>query len=371
MTAAERRHGTPHEEVTSHIVGTGSYIPPRRVPADAFLQSRFFADYDRPLDPATNPDIVSKFQDITEISERRWADDHLVTSDLARLAAEDALASSGVDPESLDYLIVAHNFGDVRLDNPRTDLVPTLAARVKEGLGIRSPGCIAYDLPFGCPGWLQAVIQADYFLRSGDARRAMVVGAETLSRVSDPHDRDSMLYADGAGAVILEGRPLAGHGILAHAARSDTLQHARLLRMDRSYDTGSSDGRLFLKMEGHRLYEYALRTVPGVVRQALDRAGVQLAEVRKIFLHQANGKMDKAIVSRLFRGRPDLSASPDLLPMTVSTLGNSSVATLPTLLDLVLKGRLDGHRLQADDVAVFASVGAGMNINALVYRLSD
>ena len=105
-----------------------------------------------------------------------------------------------VDPETLDYVIVAHNFGDVQADRLRLDFCPTLAARIKERLRIKNPSCVAYDLPFGCPGWLQAVIQADYFLRSSDAARALIVGAETLSRVSDPHDRDSMIYADGAGA---------------------------------------------------------------------------------------------------------------------------------------------------------------------------
>ena len=120
------------------------------------------------------------------------------------LAAEDALTSSGIDRESLDYIIVAHNFGDVRAGNLRSDFVPSLAARVKHKLGIVNPGTVAYDLPFGCPGWLQGVIQANYYLRSGDCKRVMVIGAETLSRICDPHDRDSMIYADGAGATILE-----------------------------------------------------------------------------------------------------------------------------------------------------------------------
>jgi 3-oxoacyl-[acyl-carrier-protein] synthase-3 len=355
---------------SSIIIGTGSYIPGRTARGADFLANRFFAGYDRPLDPDSVPATVSKFEEITEIAERRWAGDGEVASDLAHAAAEDALSSSGTDRESLDYVIVAHNFGDVRPDNPRTDLVPTLAARVKQRLGIRSPGCVAYDLPFGCPGWLQAMIQADYFLRSGDASRALVIGAETLSRVSDPHDRDSMLYADGAGATILEGCNGGRRvGILAHATRSDTLEHASLLRMDRSYDPDFPDDRLFLKMEGHRLYEYALKTVPGVVRQSLQRAGIGLADVRKILLHQANGKMDKAIVSRLFRLEKIAEVPTDVLPMTVSSLGNSSVATLPTLLDLIAKGRMDGHHLEPGDVVVFASVGAGMNINSLVYRV--
>jgi 3-oxoacyl-[acyl-carrier-protein] synthase-3 len=315
---------------------------------------------------------VEKFEEITEIAERRYADDAQVTSDLACHAAQEALLSSGIDRESLDYLIVAHNFGDVLHDNRRSDMVPSLAARVKQRLEIRNPDCIAYDLPFGCPGWLQAVIQADYYLRSGDAKRALVIGAETLSRVSDPHDRDSMIYADGAGAAILEARNGAGKaGILAHATRSDSLEHARLLRMDRTYNPSYRDDTLFLKMEGRKLYEYALTKVPGVVKKSLEKAGLTLQQVNKILLHQANGKMDRAIVKRLFNREGMAEIPSGVLPMTVSSLGNSSVATLPTLLDLIVKGKLGGHRIHKDDVVVFASVGAGMNINSVVYRWPD
>ena len=106
--------------------------------------------------------------------------------------------------------------------------MPSLAARIKYKLGIKNPETIAYDLPFGCPGWLQAVIQADYYIKSGDAQKVLVIGTETLSRISDPHDIDSMIYSDGAGAVIVEGshsdEPV---GILTHKTRSDTADHAR------------------------------------------------------------------------------------------------------------------------------------------------
>ncbi len=350
------------------IIGTGSCIPARAVLNEDFLDRQFFETYGKPFEPEAIPRIVAKLREITDIAERRYVTDDLMASDLAFTAAAKALASAAIDPETLDYIIVAHNFGDVRADNPRTDLVPSLAARVKEKLRIANPACVCYDLAFGCPGWLQAVIQADYFLRSGDARRALVIGAETLSRIADPFDRDSMIYADGAGAVVLEGqissRPV---GILAHAVRSDTLDHARLLWMGDSYNA-EADHRLCLKMEGRKLYEYALTTVPGVVRQSLERAGLDLADVDKVLLHQANGKMDDAILKRLFRlyGVKEIPAG--IMPMTISWLGNSSVATLPTLLDLIQRGELADQALASGATAVFASVGAGMNINSVVYR---
>jgi 3-oxoacyl-[acyl-carrier-protein] synthase-3 len=352
------------------IIGTGSCIPSRRVANESFLDHAFFEGYGRPYDSGETAQIVAKFQEITDIAERRYVTEDKMTSDLALEAGKQALTSAGIDPETLDYVIVAHNFGDVRTDNRRSDLVPTLAARVKAKLGIANPFCVAYDLPFGCPGWLQAVIQANYYLRSGDAKRALVIGAETLSRVSDPHDRDSMIYADGAGAVVLEAQELPVQaGILAHAVRSDTLEHAGLLWMDRSYSQDPADGQLYLKMQGRKLYEYALSTVPGVVRQSLERAGLTLTDVDKLLIHQANGKMDEAILKRLFKlyGLREIPAG--LMPMTVSWLGNSSVATVPTLLDLVLKGHVEGQALERGQIVVFASVGAGMNINAMVYRV--
>ncbi len=354
--------------VSSVIVGTGSYIPPRRITNSDFLEAAFFEDYDKPYDPSNNGKIVEKFSGITDIIERRYVDDGLQASDIAAASATAALDSSGIDRESLDYVIVAHNFGDVRADNPRSDFVPSLAARVKQKLAIENPRCIAYDLPFGCPGWLQGMIQADYFLRSGDARRALVIGTETLSRVSDPHDRDSMLYSDGAGSAILEARNGSRRtGILAHSARSDTLAHAELMWMGRSYSPEYRDDSLFLKMHGRKLYEYAVTTVPGVVAESLEKAGFALGDVDKILVHQANAKMNDAILKRLFKqgGIDEIPAG--LMPMTVSYLGNSSVATLPTLLDLIVRGDLEDQRLDSGDLVVFAAVGAGMNINSVVY----
>ena len=353
----------------SAFIGSGSCLPLRTVGNEEFIGSEFFLDYGQPLDPADNPRVVAKLGEITGINERRYVTDDRVASDLGTEAAELALEDAAIDPETLDYIIVAHNFGDVQADRLRLDFVPTLAARIKERLRIRNPSCVAYDLPFGCPGWLQAVIQADYFLRSGDAHRALVVGAETLSRVSDPHDRDSMIYADGAGAAVLEAvegeEPV---GILSHATRSDTLEHCRLLWMGPSYHPHPQDDRLFLKMYGRKLYEYAIQTVPGVVRDSLDKAQLTLTDVAKVLLHQANEKLDHAILKRLFR-LYDVDEIPEhIMPMTISWLGNSSVATLPTLFDLIRRGRLDGQGVSSGDVVVFASVGAGMNINSLVYR---
>lgn len=353
--------------VRSVIIGSGSYIPTERVPNDHFLGHEFWGPDRRKIDKP-NRQILDQFEAITGIRERRYVSDDLVTSDIAFEAARDALESSGLTGEDLDYIIVAHNFGDVRPHSRRSDLVPALAARVKARLRIERPDTVAYDLVFGCPGWLQGVIQADYMIRSGQVRRVMIIGAETLSRVSDPHDRDSLIYADGAGAVILEARETEDEiGILSHAVRSDTLEHASMLFMGPSYNEEIFLEALFLKMEGRKLYRYALATVAGAIRKALDAANVGIGDVHKILLHQANGKMDEAILSALYQ-LYDAEPPADVMPMTISWLGNSSVATVPTLLDLISKGRLDGHTISSGDTIVFGSVGAGMHINAAVYR---
>ena len=358
-----------NQRITCQFIGTGSHVPERRVTNAEFLDRTFFLPEGVPLDPSDNARLVSKFLEITEIAERRWAPDDLAASDLGTKASQAALSDADIDPETLDYIIVAHNFGDVCPRTGQMDTVPTLAARIKQNLGIRNPACVAYDLPFGCPGWLQGVIQADGFLRAGQGRRALVVGAETLSRVIDPHDRDSMLYADGAGAVVLEAVERDGAvGILGHRTRSDAVDHAQLLRMAPSYRPDAPRDRLYLKMDGRKVYEYGVQTVPAVVCETLEQVGLALHEVDMLLAHQANAKMNQAILKRLLRMAGVENAPLSMIPMTISWLGNSSVATVPTLFDLVRRGDVAGCSIASGDLLVFASVGAGMNVNAVVYR---
>ncbi len=358
----------------SVIIGTGSYLPERTIANEAFLDREFHTADGTRIELPTER-VIEKFEQITGIRERRWVGPELVASDLAAIAAERAIEAAGIDPETLDHLIVAHNFGDVTDAGRRTDQVPSLASRVKARLGIENPRAVGYDVAFGCPGWLQGVIHADCFLRAGAGSRALVIGAETLSRVCDPDDRDSMIYADGAGAAVLEARESAEPpsakqaGVLAHAARTDAAEHAFLLRLAGGARNGDC-GALYLKMDGHKVYEYAVKTVPEVISECLAAAGIGIGEVAKILVHQANAKLDQAIVKRVLRGTGIEPEAEALVPMTVGWLGNSSVATLPTLLDLLTRGELDGHRLESGDVVVFASVGAGMNANALAYRVA-
>jgi len=355
----------------SVITGTGSYIPTRVVKNEDFENNVFYESNGTIIDKS-GKEISDKFFEITTIAERRYITDDMITTDMAFLAAEEAIKAAGIDREELDYVIVSNNFGDTTIDNRASDHVPAMSSKVKQKLGIKNPDTVAYDITFGCPGWLQAVIQADYFIKSGDAKKILVIGAEVLSRISDPHDRDCMLYADGAGAVVLEGRESTSPvGIIAHKTRSDTFNHAGLLHMGPAYKPDFENSKdLFLKMNGRRLYQYALETVPQAIKACLDKSGYTIDKVNKVLIHQANGKMDDAILKRLYSLYGIENTPHDVMPMTVHNLGNTSVATLPTLYDLILKENWENHQINAGDVLIFASVGAGMNINALVYKVA-
>lgn len=351
------------------ITGTGSYIPSQRIPNSAFLGHTFYESNGTIINKSP-VDIIEKFEEITEIKERRYISEDLVASDIAYFAAKQAVESSDTNPETIDYIIVANNFGDVHFNNRRSTMVPSLAAKVKQKLGIKNPKTIAFDITFGCPGWLQGMIIADALIKSGNATKVLVVGAETLSRISDPHDRDSLIYADGAGATLLEAKRIPKNvGVLSHAVRSDTLEYADMLRMDRSYNPDYPDNTLFLKMNGTKLYKYALNFVPHVVKESLDNAGISLSQVSKLLIHQANAKMDYAILGRVAELYGVKEIPYAVMPMTIHELGNSSVATVPTLLDLLINNKLPDHGIKNGDILVFASVGAGMNINAMVYRI--
>ena len=353
--------------IYSVITGTGSYIPENIISGNHFLEASFF-DNGFKLDKE-NAEIIHKFSEITEIIARRYADSDLVNSDIATIAAQRAIDNAGIDKESLDHIIFCHNFGDVKAGSNRMDMLPALAAKVKQALNINNPDCVAYDIIFGCPGWVQGSIQADYLIRSGDAKKVMVIGSETLSRIIDPHDRDSMIFSDGAGATIFEGKESATPtGILAHKTQTFAVDYASLLVMGSSNNPDECNGNTYLKMNGRKLYEFAVINVPQVVKKAIDKAGITLDEIKIVFIHQANGKMDNAIMKRLFK-LYNIDAVPDnLVPMTISWLGNSSVATIPTLLDLVRKDKVGGYKIKKGEYAVFASVGAGMHINAFVYK---
>ena len=348
-----------------HITGTGSYIPDIIKKNSDFSNHSFFSIEGDSIETPTDV-IVDKFKAITGISERRYANSSLSTSDLGAKAAEKAIKNAKIDPETIDYIICAHNFGDVKSDAIQSDILPCLAARIKHILKIKNPKCVAYDILFGCPGWVEGVIQAHAFIKAGMAKTCLVIGAETLSRVVDEYDRDSMIYADGAGASIVEISDNKG-GIICHESASYTHDEVYHLFFGNSNNKEQDKNVRFIKMYGRKIYEFALNNVPNALKNCLDKSGYKINDVKKILIHQANEKMDEAIVKRFYR----LYKTPvpeKIMPMTIHKLGNSSVATVPTLFDLIRKDKLKDHKLSKGDIIIFASVGAGMHINAIVYK---
>ena len=185
------------------ITGSGSYIPEIVQDNSKFLDREFFDNEGNKIE-TKNDEIIEKFQKITGIKERRYAKDEFNTSDIAYLAAKNAIEDAKIDPETIDYIILAHNFGNASNNTTQIDIFPSLSVRVKNLLKIKNPKCVAYDILFGCPGWLEGMIQGYGFIKAGMAKKCLVIGAETLSRVVDVNDRDSMIFADGAGATIIE-----------------------------------------------------------------------------------------------------------------------------------------------------------------------
>jgi len=355
----------PMSAQRAKIIGLGSYLPGLEVKNEDFLDWKFY-DKNGPIDKP-NEEIIRKFYEITNIKSRRYVEDHLVTSDIAAIAARRALDDAGLDPEQLDYVIVGSNYGDVTPGSLYPDFVPSIAARVKYKLKIKNPGAVAFDIIFGCPGWLEGVIQAHLQMKAGVSRYALVIGAETLSRVRDPYSRDSMIFADGAGAAVLELGDNPREGILSHLTHSYAYPEAELLYNRASLNPEHDPSRKYIYMEGHKIYEFALNRVPAAMKACFDASGENIRELKKIFIHQANEKMDAAIVKRFFR-LYGLAVPENIMPSNIEFMGNSSVATIPTLMDQVKRGMIKGHQLQKGDLILLASVGAGMHVNAVTMR---
>lgn len=347
------------------ITGIGSFIPNLKRKNSDFLNQEFL-NSDGTGFPHTNEVTIEKFKAITGIEERRYLEENLSTSDMATVAAQKAIENSNIDPETLDYIIVAHNYGDVRHGSIQSDTVPSIATRVKHNLRIKNPSCVGYDVLFGCPGWIEAVIQAQAFIKAGMAKKCLVIGAEALSRVVDKYDRDSMIFSDGAGASIIEEKENEG-GILAHQSATFSYQDAHHIYFGKSNRNNEEDGIRFIKMNGRKIYEFALTEVPVAMKSCLEKSGKSIDDVKKIFIHQANEKMDDAIIKRFYKLHKT-AVPKNVMPMSIQELGNSSVATVPTLLDLVINGKIKDQELHHGDVIILASVGAGMNINSIVYQ---
>jgi 3-oxoacyl-[acyl-carrier-protein] synthase-3 len=311
----------------ARIVGTGSYLPPRIV-TNQELATRV---------DTSDEWIVSR----TGIRQRHIADERQTSSDLALEAARAALAAAGTTARDLDLIIVATSTPDY--------VFPSTACLLQAKLGVR--GCAAFDVQAVCSGFVYALAVADGFVRSGQSRNALVIGAEVFSRILDWDDRATcVLFGDGAGAVVLRAEERPGvHASVLHADGSQ----AGILAVAGNVCGGKIVGNPFVTMDGPAVFKFAVRVLDEVARETVARCGMQLADIDWLIPHQANVRILDATAKRL--GLPK-----EKVVITVDRHGNTSAASVPLALDLALR---DG-RIKRGHKAMLQGVGGGFTWGA-------
>ncbi len=353
--------------IRSQITGTGSVLPDLVVPNSEFESNDFYGRDGQKLG-RSGAEIVAKLESISGIRERRYVPFEQDSIGLMTEASRLAIEGAGIQVGRLSSIIVAHNAGNMVPGTGAFHTVPNLAASLKHELGSVDHECPAYDILFGCPGWLQGVIQADQMIRLGEAEHVLVTGLEIASRLLDPHDPYSLLLADGCGACVVSRSEIDGGGILSYSTFSHAMDDNRIIYLGPSLKP-DVEGSCYFHMNGREVYKYATEWVPKVITSAVEKAGIGISDVDVFLLHQANAKMLEAIGTRLAEScGVRVESIVGKVPLTIEFLGNTSVATIPTLLDLIRNDKLEGFSIHEGDVAVMASVGAGMHCNALVHR---
>lgn len=323
----------------SIVLGTGAYAP-ARVLTNADLEKMV----------ATNSEwIVSR----TGIKERRIAADHEATSDLAAAAAREALAFAGVSADTVDMVVVCTVTGDMP--------TPSCAAFVQAKLGATK--AFAFDVGAACAGSLYGLAIADQFIRSGTVKRALVIGAETLSRYVDWTNRETcVLFGDAAGAVLLGASSEKGRGVLAATLRTDGSMTGILnipgggSRRPLSKELLADNGHK-IKMRGREVYKVATRLLPEVVSDTLKAAGLTAAEVTHVIAHQANQRIIESALDNL--GVPR-----EKCWINIDRYGNTSSASMPITLDEANRA----GKLKKGDVIAMMAIGAGMTWGGAVLR---
>lgn len=320
--------------IRSIVTGTGSALPTRRVSNDELAQEVDTSD----------EWIVER----TGIRFRHIAGPEETTATLAADAAKAAVAAAGLSAQDIDLIVLATATPD--------QTFPATATKVQAMLGIND--CVAFDVAAVCSGFLYAVQVADAMLRSGVQRRALVIGAETFSRILDWEDRTTcVLFGDGAGAMVLEARESddeGGRGILATKLHADG-RHNGLLYVDGGPSTTGTVGKL--RMKGREVFRHAVVNLAQVMEEALGLAGLSAADVDWVVPHQANARILDATARKL-----DLPAGKVIV--TVDQHANTSAASVPLALDTAVR---DG-RIRQNDLIVLEAMGGGFTWGAAVIR---
>jgi 3-oxoacyl-[acyl-carrier-protein] synthase III len=348
------------------IKGTGSILPANIITNSHFHNHSFY-DKNGVQNSKSGAEMAAKLEAITGIRERRYIPSDQDSVPLLTEGARRAVADARLDVNDIDGIIVAHNAGNM-ITEGGFQTVPNLAALLKNALECTNHECFAYDILFGCPGWLQGMIQAHQAISCGDASHVLVVGLEVASRQLDPCDLDSMILADGCGACVLTKNDVQNSGILSYATFSHAQEDVRIIYLDKS-NNAKVAGNCYFHMNGKEVYKYATQWVPKVIKKALDKANLGIEDVDMFLFHQANEKLLEAIGKNLTHlYKVPTSILDGKVPATIQFLGNTSVATIPTMLDMILKNSLGDFKIEKGQTVVFASVGAGMHCNAVVYR---
>lgn len=316
----------------SKIIGTGSYLP-----------AKVLTNYDLEKIVETSHDwIVSR----SGIVERHFAADNELTSDLALQASLRAIEAAGISAEDIDLVIVATTSPD--------QIFPSTACILQDKLGIRNRGA-AFDMQAVCGGFVYAMNTADLYIRGGQARTALVVGAEVLSRMLDWNDRTTcVLFGDGAGAVVLQASETPG--IIASKLHADG-SHRGMLKAEGNVRNGEVQGDPFIKMEGQAVFKFAVKVLSEVVEEVLEENQLKGSDIDWLVPHQANIRIMEATAKKL-------GLSMDNVIVTVATHGNTSAASIPLALDTAVR---DG-RIKPGQNILLEAVGGGFTWGAVLIR---
>jgi len=318
--------------IYSRIIGSGGYLPRNIVTNDDLAQRMDTSD--------------EWIRTRTGIRQRHIAAADETSSSLALEAGKAAIASAGIAAQDIDLIILATSTPDY--------VFPSTACLLQAKLGIK--GCPAFDLQAVCSGFVHALATADLFIRSGEHRCALVVGAEVFSRILDWNDRGTcVLFGDGAGAVIL--RADTKPGVMATALHADG-SYAGILSVPGNVCGGKVSGDPFLRMDGPAVFKFAVRVLDEVARETLAKCGQRVEDIDWLIPHQANLRILESTAKRL--GLP-----PEKLIVTVDTHGNTSAASVPLALDLAIR---DG-RIRHGDKVMLQAVGGGFTWGAAVVQM--
>jgi len=317
--------------IFSRITGTGSYLP-----------EKVLTNHDLAKIVDTSDEwIVER----TGIRERHIAGENESTSDMAAQAARRAIDAAGVNAEQIDLIIVATTTAD--------NLFPSVACLVQNKLGVR--GCPAFDVQAVCSGFIYGVSVADQFIRSGQSKCALVIGAETMSRLLDWNDRGTcILFGDGAGAVVIQASDKPG--IISTHLHADGSQH-HLLEVPAHIEGGKAVGNPYLVMDGGAVFKYAVKVLDAIVEEALAANKMDKSQVDWLVPHQANLRIIKGTAKKL-------GMSMERVVVTLDRHGNTSAASIPLALDSAVR---EG-KIKAGETILLEGIGGGFAWGAVLVR---